>query len=132
MELESNLNCPSCSKALRPKVLACDQCEVAVEGKFHFNEFATLGPEDLHFLRIFVQAEGKVREMETALGLSYPTIRARIAELKNKIAPTSENAKAAPAADKTIQDVLKNLEQKKIGFDEAMKRIRRLRHENRN
>jgi hypothetical protein len=123
--LDSNIHCPSCQAALKPRILVCESCDVKVEGNFHFNEFATLGADDLHFLRIFVQCEGKVREMESALGLSYPTIRSRISELKNKIlTPNSETV--VPEEDE-VKSVLEKLAQKKIDFEEAMKAIRKIR-----
>ena len=83
--IDSNLACPACQVPLRPKLLVCPACEIKVEGPFQLNEFATLGPEDLHFLRIFVRSEGRIRDMESALGLSYPTIRTRLAALKRKL-----------------------------------------------
>jgi hypothetical protein len=127
MKLESNLNCPSCSQALVPKVLKCNQCEISVEGDFHFNEFATLAAEDLHFLRIFVQCEGRVKDMEAALGLSYPTIRGRITDLKNKIGTSSGETEPPPATELTIPMVLDRLDRKELSFEDAMKQIRKLR-----
>src|SRR5580658_5166987 len=96
--MDSNLQCPNCHETLRPVELACEVCGIRVSGPFQLNEFATLGPEDLHFLRIFVRCEGRVREMEAALGLSYPTIRNRLTELKNKLQgspPAAEEASDA-------------------------------------
>jgi hypothetical protein len=87
--IDSNLACPACHTALQPKLLVCPACEIKVEGPFQLNEFATLDPDDLHFLRIFVRSEGRIREMESALGLSYPTIRGRLAALKRKLSGES-------------------------------------------
>ncbi len=61
------------------------------------NEFATLSQEDLHFLRIFIHTEGHIREMESALGVSYPTVKARLAELKARL--ESDIATAQATAD---------------------------------
>jgi hypothetical protein len=119
--------CPSCHGDLKPKVLACVDCDVKVEGDFHLNEFATLQPEDLHFLRIFVQCEGRVRDMETALGLSYPTIRTRITDLKTRILARQPEDSKTKAKEQTIQSVLERLERKEIPFEEAMKTIRKIK-----
>ena len=83
--IDSNILCPVCQGLLSPSVLSCGHCDIRVEGPFQLNEFATLSPEDLHFLRIFIRCEGRVRDMEPALGLSYPTIRNRLTQLKNKL-----------------------------------------------
>jgi hypothetical protein len=80
-------------------VLVCDACDLRIEGYFAQNEFAVLGPEDLHLLRIFVRYEGRIRDMESALGLSYPTIKLRLAELRRKLAlaPAEADAGATEA-----------------------------------
>lgn len=134
--IDSNLACPSCQTALRPKVLACPHCDIKVEGPFQLNEFATLAPDDLHFLRIFVRSEGRIRDMESSLGLSYPTIRARLTALKHKLAG-EETAEVEPALQQAGKDkavagpdagqILAQLQAGEIPFDEAMKRIKRLR-----
>src|ERR1700753_2857285 len=81
-----NIRCPACHGALVPAALKCEECDVTITGAFVTNEFAVLGEEDLHFLRIFVHCEGRIREMESALGVSYPTIKNRLAKLKETLA----------------------------------------------
>lgn len=85
MKVASQICCPACSGVLRPAVLVCDRCQLKVEANFAPNEFASLNGDDLHLLRIFVHCEGRIREMESALGVSYPTIKSRLAELKRKL-----------------------------------------------
>lgn len=132
--IDSGLACPSCKEPLRPKVLGCDTCGIRVEGPFQLNEFATLSAEDLHFLRIFVHSEGRVRDMQSALGLSYPTVRARLTALKNRISgglaapPASESAGAADSAgtDEGAKIVLDRLRSGEVTFEEALDAIRAL------
>ena len=144
--IDSNLLCPSCHDSLRPAVLACDACGIKVEGPFQLNEFAALGPEDLHFLRIFIQAEGRVRDMEAALGLSYPTIRTRLTALRERLAASANAQSAAKppetessfdrakgseadrkAAGSSVRHILEQLEAGSIEYEEALSQIRRLR-----
>ena len=91
------------------------------------NEFATLSPEDLHFLRIFIRCEGRVRDMEPALGLSYPTIRSRLTQLKNKLAGDLETREEEQKNSKapSTEEVLARLEKGEIDFDQAMKLIKK-------
>lgn len=123
----SNVLCPGCQQPLQPSVLTCGPCGVRVEGPFHFNEFASLAPDDLHLLRIFVMSEGRVRDMEAPLGLSYPTIRSRLSALREKIAAAAPAPSGVPPAEERINDVLEKLQRQELSFDEAMKRIRVLR-----
>jgi hypothetical protein len=117
----------------------CDACDLAIRGRFFANEFATLGEDDLHFLRIFVLCEGRIREMESALGVSYPSIKARLAQLKGALAaatPRPETAKVirpqdpAPAEGTAAGDrsgaILKELESGRLSFDAAMAELKKI------
>src|SRR3954462_5220111 len=125
--IDSNLACPSCQGLLQPKVLACPACYIKVEGPFQLNEFAPLPQEDLHFLRIFVRCEGPIRDMESALGLSYPTIRARLSALKHKLAgeeqpeakPAEKSGAGKPEDPPDVGRILEKLQAGEIPFDEA-------------
>jgi hypothetical protein len=126
-------------------VLACPACDIKVEGPFQLNEFATLAQDDLHFLRIFVRCEGRIRDMEAALGLSYPTIRGRLSALKHKLAgedpagsdSPAGNSAAGASSQNTASDkesghqdagrILERLQAGEIPFEEAMKQIKQLR-----
>lgn len=124
--IDSNILCPACQGLLSPTVLSCGHCNIRVEGPFVLNEFATLSPEDLHFLRIFIRCEGRVRDMEPALGLSYPTIRNRLTLLKNKLVGdfVAREETKQPEAPST-EEVLARLEKGEINFDQAMKLIKK-------
>lgn len=141
MSNTSPLKCPSCSGPLRPAVLACDPCGLRVEGRFAQNEFASLGEEQLHLLRIFVHTEGRIRDMESALGLSYPTIKQRLADLRRALAPepdsgvvkstppTPSEAPRPPVGEGSVSEVLSALDAGRMTFDEAMAQIKRLKGE---
>jgi hypothetical protein len=119
--IDANIRCPSCSGQLHPRVLVCDSCGLKVEGDFVLNEFDALPPEDLHFLRVFVQCEGRIRDMEAALGVSYPTVKARIADIKAKLALA--NPAAAPPSF-TAEEVLSKLDRGEIDHPEAVRLLR--------
>jgi hypothetical protein len=125
--IDSNLQCPNCHETLRPVELACEACGIRVSGPFRLNEFATLAQEDLHFLRIFVRCEGRIREMEAALGLSYPTIRTRLTELKNKLQGPAPAPEEAAAKDGAVGKILESLQGGEITFAEAMEQIQQSR-----
>lgn len=108
-----------------PVVLKCESCELKVEGSFGLNEFAGLSEEDLHFLRIFVHCEGRIRDMESALGVSYPTIKGKLAKLKEALGTKSEAQAKAEVRREDSMEVLKKLEAGEVSFEEAKKRIRR-------
>jgi hypothetical protein len=124
-KITSNLQCPACHRGLQPQVLACGHCDIKVEGPFVLNEFATLSAEDLHFLRIFIASEGRIRDMEAPLGLSYPTIRARLRALRQRIVePAAEVPAAEPTPETDATSVLERLGAGEIDFDQAMALLR--------
>lgn len=83
--ISSTIVCPSCRGPLAPRVLACTPCDLKIEGHFVANEFGGLDERMLHFLRIFVHCDGRIKDMEKALGVSYPTVKAMMGELKGAL-----------------------------------------------
>jgi hypothetical protein len=91
---------------------------VTVRGDFTLNEFATLTPDNLEFLRLYVRVRGNLKEVERVLGVSYPTVRARFDTLLRAIGYEPE------AADPQ-SEVLERLERGEITPDEAARKLRR-------
>lgn len=128
--------CPACHGPLVPRRLACTACDLSLEGPFspaHLttssasNEFASLPDEDLHLLRIFVHCEGSIRQMESALGLSYPTIKSRLARLRERLKSVAPEAKVAANTFASIEDVLAALERGEITAADSVELIRKMR-----
>jgi hypothetical protein len=107
---------------MSPTTLACANCQVKVEGPIATNEFASLPEEELHLLRVFVWAEGRVKDMEGPLGLSYPTIRTRLANLKEKL--RMDAPKSAPKKDQ-VGDALDALEAGEIDFEQTLELLKK-------
>ena len=106
--------CPVCREPMVPGGLSC-VCGVRIDAPLVTNEFAALGREHLHFLRIFVMFEGRIRDIESALGVSYPTVKSKIAELKSALGLDRPND--------AVEDVLAMLESGEITPDEALRRL---------
>jgi|WetSurMetagenome_2_1015567.scaffolds.fasta_scaffold639870_1 hypothetical protein len=121
-KIDANVRCPSCQGPLYPRVLVCDDCGLKVEGQFVTNEFGALTPDEMHFLRVFIRCEGRIRDMEAALGVSYPTVKAHLASIKEKL-DLSERPQAAPAPAAGT-DILEALESGKIPYKEAIRLLR--------
>jgi hypothetical protein len=138
--IDANVRCPSCSGQLFPRVLVCDSCGLKVEGDFVMNEFGALTPDELHFLRVFIYCEGRIRDMEAALGVSYPTVKGHLASIKEKLnlarmrpsAPPAAPAQSAPLAGalagaesaRAADEVLDGLEAGQISYKEALRLLK--------
>jgi hypothetical protein len=70
--------CPICSGELAVTRLHCRSCGTTLEGDFNVGRFARLGREQFALLEGFLRSRGNLKEMERELGVSYPTVRARI------------------------------------------------------
>ena len=126
--------CPSCDGRLVPRELACKDCGLVVKTQFAGNEFVGLDEDNLHVLRIFVACEGRIRDMERALGVSYPTVKSRLAALRNALGVGPAATETPPARRRSrwssdrerAADVLDRLESGEIEFDEALESIKGL------
>jgi hypothetical protein len=70
--------CPVCSNELAVTRLHCRSCGTTLEGEFSIGRFGRLSREQLALLESFLRSRGNLREMERELGISYPTVRARV------------------------------------------------------
>ena len=128
---EIHTPCPACQGRLYPKLLCCADCGLEVSTRYGSNEFADLELEDLHLLRIFVVCEGSIRDMEAALGVSYPTVKSRLAALRARLGLASDVVKDKPKAaipePTTAQEVLDQLADGNLTYEQALPKIRALR-----
>ena len=140
--IDANVRCPSCNGQLYPRTLVCDSCGLKVEGDFVMNEFGSLTPDELHFLRVFIYCEGRIRDMEAALGVSYPTVKGHLASIKQKlnlsgprfqgaareVGTAREHGTAAdgqvPLEDAPADEVLEKLESGEISYKDAVKLLK--------
>ncbi len=76
-----------------------------------------LDPEDLAFIRRFVLASGSLKEMAEEYGVSYPTIRARLDALIEKV----RKAQGAKPQSQLQRAVRQLMEDGYIGVAEARK-----------
>ncbi len=73
--------CPVCDERLSITRFHCRNCDTTIEGHFDIGRFGRLSAEQMDFLEVFVRCEGKLSRMEPELGMSYPTLRARLTEI---------------------------------------------------
>lgn len=137
--IDANVRCPSCNGQLYPRTLVCDSCGLKVEGEFVMNEFGSLTPDELHFLRVFIYCEGRIRDMEAALGVSYPTVKGHLASIKEKLnltgprfqgqtqghaAPHGSHGSQVPLEETPADDVLDKLESGQISYKDAVRLLK--------
>jgi hypothetical protein len=74
-------SCPSCGGKLEITEVHCLDCDARVQAHFGAGDFNSLNEEQSTFLRLFVTSRGNLSEVEKRLGVSYPTVRAKLDEI---------------------------------------------------
>ncbi|WP_291632772.1 DUF2089 domain-containing protein [Clostridium sp.] len=108
--------CPVCSSKLKVTRLKCDECGTMVENQFELSKFDYLNSEQLYFIEVFLKSRGNIKDVEKELGISYPTVRAKLDEVITSLGYTV--LKQKPSVDK--KDVIDMLEKGEITADEAL------------
>jgi len=69
--------CPMCNGALQVRELYCPRCRIRIQGDFEppHSRLLSLSRKELEFVELFVRLRGNIKEVEKALGVSYPTVR---------------------------------------------------------
>jgi hypothetical protein len=111
--------CPVCSSRLKATRLKCESCNTVVENQFELSKFDYLNNEQLSFIEVFLKSRGNIKDVEKELGISYPTVRAKLDEVIVALGYTV--AKQKPSADK--KEVIDMLEKGEITADEALKML---------
>lgn len=115
--------CPVCHGDLRVTRLHCPSCMTEVGGDFPLNRLATLPEPHASLIELFLRARGNVKEMERELGLSYPTVRARLEEALSA-AGFARGAEPDLGGRRTA--ILDNLERGEITAQQAAQQLREL------
>jgi hypothetical protein len=119
------LKCPSCNGNLTVSKLHCHACEIAIEGDFGIPALLRLNRAQLDFVEVFLKNRGNIREVERELGVSYPTVRARLDEVLDAIgfnlaSKADDDREEDPAARRAV---LEQLSAGKISPEEAMRAL---------
>jgi hypothetical protein len=89
--------CPVCTNELSVTRLRCGECGTTIEGEFGVGRFGRLTREQTQVLESFLRSRGNLRDMERELGISYPTVRARVEALVRALGFGPRDEPDAPA-----------------------------------
>jgi hypothetical protein len=106
--------CPACGNALAIEALRCPSCRTAVEGHYALSRFLLLAPEQMQYCETFLRCRGNLKDVGSALGISYPTARNRLDELLTALGYEASNPKDARMT------VLERLTQGEITHEQAL------------
>lgn len=78
-------SCPTCNGQLEITQVKCVRCGTEIRSRYSPCDFCRLSEEQSHFLWIFVTNRGNLSEVEKRLGVSYPTVRAKLDEIIDQL-----------------------------------------------
>jgi hypothetical protein len=114
--------CPVCSESLITLRLGCPSCGTELSGHFETCRFCRLGPADLEILEVFLRSRGNVRDVQAHLEVSYPTARARLSEVLDRLGlgdPPSSTTAGPAAAEIDTGAILADLAAGRLDVAEA-------------
>ena len=82
--------CPMCNGTLQVRELYCPRCRIRIQGDFEppQSRLLSLSRKELEFVELFVRLRGNIKEVEKALGISYPTVRGMLDGVINNLGYT--------------------------------------------
>lgn len=100
--------CPLCGERALVTEVSCPACDIHIRGQFTLSRYDSLSAEQGQFLETFLRCRGVIREVEAALGISYPTVRARLDGLLGALSLTGESsAEADPVPTEAEQKAIR-------------------------
>lgn len=127
--------CPVCANELLVTRMRCGECGTTIEGEFGVGRFGRLTREQTTLLESFLRSRGNLRDMERELGISYPTVRARVEALVRALGfgprdeADAEPAAAVPEPDDVPvarREILERLSRRELSAEAAADAIRAL------
>ena len=117
------LKCPSCDGNLTVARLDCPDCKISIEGEFTPPALIKLTGAQIDFVEVFIKNRGVIREVERELGVSYPTVRARLDDVISALGYSAKSGPEASTSDdrgSRRRSVLADLKDGKLTPDEAL------------
>lgn len=110
--------CPVCNSNLKVTRLECKKCGTIIQNEFELSKFAYLKKEQLYFIEIFLKCRGNIKDVEKEMGLSYPTVRAKLDDV---IFALGYNLDKRPKVDN--REIINMLENKQITYEQAIEML---------
>ncbi len=109
----------------------CPSCALSIEAAFELPAILKLSRAQLDFVEVFIKNRGVIRDVERELGVSYPTVRARLNEVvaalgfQSKDATQVESTGEEPSEDNASRRaVLDDLREGRISPEDALRALR--------
>ena len=118
----SKAKCPNCDRGMSVSRVVCADCDVAMEGRFDISPLARLSAEDQLFVTVFLKVGGSLKAMERVFGISYPTVKNRLASVATQL-PRVQGVDAGHSS-KSDPELLDKLGSGELSVSDVLDRLR--------
>lgn len=122
MKYHAPMKCPVCGDTMELTRLRCGRCSTELTGSFEPCRFCALEDRHTLFIETFLRCRGSIKEVEKALGVSYPTV-------KNMLEAALEALGLEDGRNKANErgEILESLSGGEIDVEAAVEKLRRIR-----
>lgn len=121
MAAKINGKCPICSGDIIIREFQCKDCGIIVSGEMKMNNVPVnsyFNDEEWHFIREFLICEGNLKCLGEKLNKSYPTLKNKLQDIKDKIPGYEPNAQI-------VDDILDDIDSGNVNIKEAISKLKR-------
>lgn len=119
--------CPVCGGEFNVTRLQCSGCGTELNGSFAHCRFCGLEDKHLQFVETFLRCRGSIKEVEKALGVSYPTVKNMLDAALNALGFDEKPELRAVREEEERADILSRLSNREIDVDTAIEALNQLK-----
>ena len=119
--------CPVCGENMVVTKLRCARCGTELSGEFAPCRFCRLEEKHLRFVETFLRCRGSIKEVERALGVSYPTVKNMLDAALTALGLDEKPELRALREKEERAQVLQRLSQGEIDVDTAIAALNQLK-----
>lgn len=119
--------CPVCGKTMTVTKLKCSHCGTELGGEFSPCRFCRLEERHLQFVETFLRCRGSIKEVERALGVSYPTVKNMLDAALCALGLDEKPELRALREKEERAEILQRLSEGEINVDTAIEALNQLK-----
>lgn len=119
--------CPVCGGDMTVTRLKCGNCGTELNGSFAPCRFCRLEDKHLQFVETFLRCRGSIKEVEKALGVSYPTVKNMLDAALTALGFDERPELRAVREEEERADILARLSNKEIDVDTAIEALNQMK-----
>lgn len=121
--------CPVCGERMLVTKLRCTHCGTELSGEFAPCRFCRLEEKHLQFVETFLRCRGSIKEVERALGVSYPTVKNMLDAALTALGLDEKPELRALREKEERAEILQRLSDGEIDVDTAIEALHQLKGE---